>query len=149
MITLSLTNEFTFNTSDGAEFSGTFRELNLKEEKEFKDLAQLSIKLATKVDKIIKKMSKNEKRIAFFEAKNDFDEADKLEKKNEALAEEIRALSEEHKPNEQVNNTLRKRFNLCLGGDNREAIIKIAEEIGYKPVFDVIKKAIIEGKQKS
>jgi len=146
MILLDLTNPFTFKTSNDQELSGTFADLTTKQKKELETHNQKHIKLANKVNKLYSKIKRNDKRIAYFESENDFTQADALITKNEELAEKLNAINESHNPNQIANETLKLRFKMSLGGQYKDTIFKIAEEIGYEPVFDVIQKAIAEKK---
>jgi len=164
MIQLDLTNPFTFKTSNDQELSGTFADLTIKQKTELETLTQKSIDLATIVNKLYKNITDNKKIILYLRGKDIqgfklirliilafrpilFVVINYFMYRNKKLSQKIRDISKENNPYQLQDEAIKLRFNMSLDGKDKDIILKIAEEIGYKPVFDVIQEAIKEGKQ--
>lgn len=149
MTTFDLNNNFTFNLVDGTnekKLSGTFRELTKREQLDFKrknEAIETTIKQGIA---LAEKIKRNNRMIDIKEKTEDWKAIEKLITETNKLEDEIQKLSESFSPDEERNNILKERFELCLGGADKDEIMHLAETHGYETVFGVIGDAIREGK---
>jgi len=150
MILLDLSNpfEFTLRDQDGNEtqIKGTFREYTKKEQQEAKDKYEKLIATAEKVNLIARKITRNEKLIEVKEKLEDYQSMDKLLTDTNKLEDELIKINKTVNVDE-AGDGLKDRFALCLGGEQKDEIIDLAETVGYQKVYEKIAEGVIKGKQ--
>lgn len=147
---LDLSNPFKFTLRDqnGDEtvLEGTFRAYTKKEQETAKKKYSGAVKGAEEVQKIARKIGRLVKQIEIKEKLEDYEEVDKLYAEQTALEDELEALSEDF--SKLGDKGLKERFNKCLGGEQRDEIIALAEAVGYETVYSKIVEGMQEGKSK-
>lgn len=147
---LDLSNPFQFTLRDqnGTEtlLEGTFRTYTKKEQDEAKKKYEGVVKGAEEVQKLARKLGRLERQIEIKEKLEDYEAVDALYAEQTKLEDKLEALSK--KFSDVGNDGLKERFNKCLGGDQKEEIIKLAEAVGYDTVYNKITEGIQEGKSK-
>lgn len=148
---LDLSNQFTFKLRDQdgneREIKGTFRDYTKKETEEAKKRHKEQVNASEKMQKLLRELKRNERSIEIKEKLEDYKAVDRLLNQNAKIEEELILLSEEA-TKEGAGNGLKERFAICLGGDDKEEIMALADQIGYDVVFKTIQEAIFEGKPK-
>lgn len=150
MITLDLNNQFVFTTKDQfgetAEYKGTFRELTKKELAEFKAKNETTSATIKKAQALIEKAKRITKSIEIKEKLEDWASVDELTKDLHKTEDELYKLSDKFDAESERLNMIKERFELCLGGEQKDEIIDLADTYGYDTLMDIITEAIREGK---
>lgn len=150
MITLDLNNNFTFTTKDQfgneTEFKATFRELTKKELTEFKAKNEAIDKYIKDGQKTIEQIKRTSKLIEIKEKTEDWEGVEKLTLEMHKLEDSLYKLTDKFDAESERLKVLKERFELCLGGDNKDDIIELAETYGYDTLMNTITEAIREGK---
>lgn len=151
MILLDLNNPFTFTLRDQdgneTELKGTFREYTRQEQKDAKDKYTKLLTVAEDLQKIGRKIARNERQIEIKEKLEDYKAVDKLVTATNKLEDELEALGATV-DKDSGDNSLKERFNVCLGGDQKDEIIELAENVGYQTVYAKIIEGLTAGKPK-
>lgn len=151
MITFDLNNPFKFTVKDQngseKELSGTFRELTKKEQHDFKVKNEAIEKTVKKAQSIIDKLKRNVKMIEIKEKTEDWAGVESLTVENFQLEDDLIKITDKFDVEEERKAIMKTRFVLCLGGENRDEIIELAETYGYEELMSVVAKAVVEGKQ--
>lgn len=151
MILLDLSNPFTFKLRDQfeneKEIKGTFREYTKEEQIKAKEKHEKAIKRGEEAQKITREIARNAKQIEVKENIKDYEAVDKLFTRNVTLEAKLEKLSKEVNK-DSLDDGLVERFALCLGGDQKDEIIALAEQVGYQTVYAKISEAITAGKSK-
>lgn len=148
MITFDLTNTFQFNYN-GETLEGSFREFTKSEHRDFKAKNEAITQEAKHGQELANKIRRNERLMEVKEKTEDWKGLEKLMAENNKLEDELKALADSFSETHEKNEALRDRFELCLGGKDRDTIIELAETHGYEVVFKTIGEAIEEGKLKA
>jgi len=151
MILLDLNNPFSFTLRDQdgneTELKGTFREYTKKEQADAKNKHESTLKSINRMRDISRTIARNERTITVKEKLEDYKAVDKLITANNKLEDELKTLSETI-DKDSADNSLKERFELCLGGDDKETILTLAEQVGYETVYSKILEGVKAGKPK-
>lgn len=149
LLDLSNPFQFTLRDQDGNEtiLKGTFRTYTKEEQSEAKKKYDEYMKGADEVRKLGRKLERTMKQLEIKEKLEDYDAVDKLYTEQTKLEDKIEALGKKFDGVE--NDGLKDRFEKCLGGDQRDEIMQLAEQVGYDVVYAKISEGVQEGKSKS
>lgn len=150
MITLDLNNNFAFNTKDQfgneTEYKGTFRELTKKELQDFKAKNEAIDKYIKDGQKNIEQIKRTHKLIEIKEKTEDWEGVEKLTYELHKLEDSLYKLTDKFDAENERLKLLKERFDVCLGGEQKDEIIELAETYGYDTIMNTITEAIREGK---
>lgn len=148
LLDLSNPFEFTLRDQEGNEtlLKGTFRTYTKKEQDLAKKKYDGAVKDAKEAQKLAHKLQRLEKQIVIKEKLDDYEAVDKLYEQQTELEDKLEALGEDF--DKLGDKGLKERFNKCLGGDQRDEILALAEQVGYEVVYAKISEGVQEGKSK-
>lgn len=146
LLDLSNPFEFTLRDQEGNEtpLKGTFRTYTKKEQDTAKKKYDGAVKGAEEAQKIARKIGRLAEKIEIKKKLEDYKAVDELDDEKSALEDKLEALSDDF--NKIGDKGLKERFDKCLGGDQREEILSLAEQVGYDTVYAKITEALQEGK---
>jgi len=145
---LEIIKDFTLEVGNDS-YKGTFKDLTKKQEKEVSKKFEKAKKQTGSLEKLFKEIKRVEKRLAREEETGNFQKIDELEVKIEKLEAEAEKLNTSLEADDLIESMFEERLNLSVGGEDKEAILKVAEEYGYYRVFQTIIEDIRERDEKN
>jgi len=150
MTLLDLSNPFTVTggDQDGNEkiLTGMLREYTKKEKQTAKDKYKKLLDAAEELQKLSRKITRNERQIEIKEKLEDYKAVDKLLTETNKLEDRVEELSASSMEAYKDDSGMKDRFNTCLSGDDKTDIIELAERVGYDVIYSKISESINEGK---
>lgn len=151
MILLDLSNPFTFTVRDQnqneKELKGTFREYTKEEQINANNKHKALLKKNEEAEKITRSLQRLYRKIDIKLKLEDYEAVDKLDDEISKLEDKAEKLGK-GVDLDVYNEGLKERFELCLGGDDKEDILELADRVGYAKVYEKIAEAIQAGKPK-
>lgn len=147
MATLNLTNPFTITIDDGEttkDLKGTFRDFTRQEKEDFEQKHHDAHVQVKKSQSLVRKIEQLQRIVSLKEKQEDYEGQEMAMQELSSLVEELEAATEKVVFGANDDTLLRERFDVCLGGEDRELIIEIAETVGYAKVYHTITEAISE-----
>lgn len=151
MILLDLSNPFKFTLKDQngnkKVLEGTFREYTKEEHLEAKNKHKNLMKKNDESQKLVRELVRlNEKK----DVKNKLEDYEAVDALIDQIAEKEEAITKLGKSVDLdvMEEGLKFRFELCLGGKSRDDILELAERVGYAKVYEKIVEGVQEGKPK-
>jgi len=150
MTLLDLSNPFTLTVrdQDGNEkiLTGMLREYTKKEKQTAKDKYKKLLDAAEELQKLSRKIARNERQIEIKEKLEDYKAVDKLLTETNKLEDRVEEISTHSMEAYKDDSGMKDRFNTCLSGDDKTDIIELAERVGYDVIYSKISESINEGK---
>lgn len=123
-----------------------------KEEKEFREIEKKLLGLMKRSRKLHSSLEAIEKKIEYAEKRGDWEAAEKHLNKKQKLEEEYEKLLEEleQEGGQDIGEVIsKKKFEVLVGGEDKEKLQELAEIVGYTRIVSQLDKerGELEGKQ--
>ncbi len=145
---LQIKDEFTLEVGEDT-YQATLCDLTKEQEMLFDKMFSKQKSLTKELGKLFKKISRVERKISIAEQSDSWDEVKKLEGVLDVLLSQSAELADKENDNTAIELMYKKRMEVSIEGDDKEALIKIGETYGYARVFETILQDIRETREKN
>ena len=147
MAVLDTLNEFEIDVigNDGKKtLKGTFRDLTKSEKKDFDVLTKALNDKNNQLQKNLRKIKQLDELIEIEKKLENYKEVKKHTLEKQKLEDTFENLSID----EESEELMKKRFDICLSGIDANELKNIADVAGYRRVYQTISEAVSESKEK-